>query len=293
MVGSVGYVATRTIGQLIDRNINTVGPGLGTTTANLPLAKAHGRTIGMNMWDGIGYGAYDSLQATLHKNFTHGLFMKHSLHLRQGAQHGRRHRLGRRLGLELGAHARPQLRPGRLRPHPLFTSAWNYELPFGKGKKFNTDNKHRRPDLFGGWKPQRHLLCLHRHAVLRSAAAVQSLQCIGCTQTAHQIAPCEEARRQGPAAALLRPVVFRDPLFYLAANPVYTPAPPAMGLPLRGPGFWQLNPAIFKNFSHHRTGEDGVPRRVQQPRPQHPLEQPLGRLRSHAAEPRRLAAANR
>ena len=56
MVGSVAYVATRTIHQLMDININTVGPGLGTTTANLPLAKAYGRTIATNMWDGWGYG---------------------------------------------------------------------------------------------------------------------------------------------------------------------------------------------------------------------------------------------
>ena len=63
MIGSVGYVATRTIHQLIDRNINTVGPGIGTTTANLPLAKLYGRTIAMNMWDGIGISNYHSLQA--------------------------------------------------------------------------------------------------------------------------------------------------------------------------------------------------------------------------------------
>ena len=60
MIGSVGYVATRTIHQLIDRNINTVGPGIGTTTANLPLAKLYGRTIAMNMWDGIGTSNYHS-----------------------------------------------------------------------------------------------------------------------------------------------------------------------------------------------------------------------------------------
>ena len=76
MVASGAYVATRTIHQLIDRNINTAGPGLGTSTANLPLAKAYGRTIAMSMWDGIGYGAYDSLQTALQKNFTHGLFLK-------------------------------------------------------------------------------------------------------------------------------------------------------------------------------------------------------------------------
>ena len=76
MVGSAGYVATRTIHQLIDRNINSVGPGLGTTTANLPLAKLYGRTIAMNMWDGIGMSNYHSLQASLNKSFSKGLMAK-------------------------------------------------------------------------------------------------------------------------------------------------------------------------------------------------------------------------
>ena len=89
MVGSAGYVATRTIHQLIDRNINSVGPGVGTTTANLPLAIAYGRTIAMNMWDGIGMANYNSLQATLNKSFSHGSDDEGELHLRQVAQHGR------------------------------------------------------------------------------------------------------------------------------------------------------------------------------------------------------------
>jgi hypothetical protein len=44
MVGSVGYVATRTISP-VDRpqHQHAVGPGIGTTTANLPLAKLYGR----------------------------------------------------------------------------------------------------------------------------------------------------------------------------------------------------------------------------------------------------------
>ena len=78
MVGSVGYVATRTIHQLIDRNINTVGPGIGTSTANLPLAKLYGRTIAMNMWDGIGTSNYHSLQALLTKRFSQGLMVRTS-----------------------------------------------------------------------------------------------------------------------------------------------------------------------------------------------------------------------
>src|SRR4029450_954435 len=45
MVGTVGYAATRTIHQLIDRNINSGGPGSAVNPAvSLPLAQLYGRT---------------------------------------------------------------------------------------------------------------------------------------------------------------------------------------------------------------------------------------------------------
>ncbi len=72
MLGSIGYVATRTIHQMIDRTINSVGPGESVSLSNLPLAKTQGRTINMSMWDGIGISNYHSLQALLNKHFTKG-----------------------------------------------------------------------------------------------------------------------------------------------------------------------------------------------------------------------------
>ena len=44
--------------------------------SDLPLAKAYGRQAASWMWDGIGYATYNSLQATLNKNFSKGLFLK-------------------------------------------------------------------------------------------------------------------------------------------------------------------------------------------------------------------------
>ncbi|MCX6631782.1 MAG: TonB-dependent receptor, partial [Candidatus Solibacter sp.] len=136
MIGSVGYVATRTIHQLIDRNINSVGPGVGTTTANLPLAKLYGRTIAMNMWDGIGISNYHSLQALLTKRFTHGLMVRSS------------YTFGKSLSmadedgwtaLGGGFNWEPVVRrnyapSGYDRTH-MFSVGWNYELPIGAGKK--------------------------------------------------------------------------------------------------------------------------------------------------------------
>ncbi len=246
MVGSVAYVATRTIHQLIDRNINTVGPGLGTTTANLPLAKLYGKTIGTNMWDGFGYGAYDSLQAILQKNFTQGLFVRSS------------YTFGKALnmtdedgwtGLRLW-NWEPMIR----RNYGLanydrtqsYTMAFNYELPVGRGKKFGIGNKAL--DLIaGGWKLAGTFVAYTGTPFYVSGSG-SSLQCIGCSQTADQIAPVTKLGGLGPGNPYYSPLSFRDPLFsFSAANPVYRPGNTGWGT-LRGPGYWRFNPAVFKDF---------------------------------------------
>lgn len=245
MVASVGYVATRTINQLLDRNINTVGPGLGINTANLPLAIAHNRRIGANMWDGWGYSAYDSMQATLNKGFSNGFFTKVS------------YTWGKALNMAddtgwAGPKAfnwEPMLHrnysPASYDRRHMFTMAFAYEMPFGKGKKFNLDGVADK--MFGGWSINGTFFA-YTGTPFTVSGSGQSLQCIGCTQTAHQIGPVRKLGGKGPQQPYYDPSSFRDPLFYFNQNnPVYTPG--SMGInPLYGPGFWQLNPAMFKNF---------------------------------------------
>jgi outer membrane receptor protein involved in Fe transport len=246
MVGSAGYVATRSIHQLMDRNINTVGPGLGTTTANLPLAKLYGKTIGANMWDGIGYGAYDSLQATLQKNFSHGLFIKTA------------YTFGKALNMadEDGWtnlrlwNWEPMIRrnygpAGYDRTHQ-FTMAWNYELPFGAGKKYAIENK--AVNFVAGGLKFAGSYVRYSGTPFTVTGTGSSLQCIGCSQTADQIAPVVKLGGKGPSVPYYDPMSFRDPLFsFNAANPVYRAGTTGYGI-LRGPGYWRINPAIFKNF---------------------------------------------
>lgn len=245
MVGSVGYVATRTINQLLDRNINTVGPGLGINTANLPLAQTQGRTIPANMWDGWGYGAYDSLQATLNKNFSNGFFTKLS------------YTWGKTLNMAddtgwagpKSFNWEPMLHrnysPASYDRRHMFTMAFAYEFPFGQGKKYNLSGIANQ--VFGGWSANGTFFA-YSGTPFTVTGSGQSLQCIGCTQTAHQIGPVKKLGGKGPNQPYYDPSAFRDPLFYFdQANPVYTPG--TMGInPLYGPGFWQLNPALFKNF---------------------------------------------
>jgi hypothetical protein len=246
MLGSVGYVATRTIHQLIDRNINSVGPGVGTTTANLPLAIAHGRTIAMNMWDGIGKSNYHSMQALLNKSFSKGLMARVS------------YTFGKSLSMadEDGWTAlgggwnwapvinRNYAPSGYDRTH-MFTAGWNYELPIGKGKKVAISNT--AADLLaGGWKLSG-VFTAYSGTPFTVSGSTSSLQATGNNQTADQIGPVTKLDGKGPRTPFYDPMSFIDPLIYFNQNGVYRFG--TMGrTALRGPGYWQLSPAIYKNF---------------------------------------------
>jgi hypothetical protein len=246
IVASAGYVATRTIKQLMDRNINTVGPGLGTTTANLPLAKLYGKTIGANMWDGWGYGAYDSLQVNVKKSYSDGLFMTVS------------YTFGKALNMAddtgwTGPKAfnwegmlSRNYSPASYDRRHMFTWGWVYEMPFGKGRKYSIENKVA-DFIAGGWRLTG-IFSAYSGTPFTVTGSGQSLQCIGCTQTAHQIGPVKKLDGKGPQQPYFDPSSFRDPLFYFnPSNPQYIPG--SMGINrLYGPGFWRLDPGLFKNF---------------------------------------------
>ena len=101
--------------------------------------------------------------------------------------------------------------------------------------------------VIGGWKFVGTFVAYSGTPFYLSGSS-SSLQCIGCTQTADQIAPVNKLGGLGPSTPYYDPLSFRDPLFsFSSANPVYRAGTTGWGI-LRGPGYWQLNPAIYKNF---------------------------------------------
>ncbi|MBI4905495.1 MAG: TonB-dependent receptor [Acidobacteria bacterium] len=245
MVGTAAYVGTRTIHQLIDININTVGPGLGTTTANLPLARAHGRTIGANMWDGWGTGKYNSLQTSLNKAFGSGLFIKTAYTFGKALSYADEDGW---VGLPLwnwGPMIRRNYAPtGYDRTH-MFTTGFNYTLPVGRGKKFALSNK--AADLvLGGWNVAGTFVA-YSGLPFHVTGSGTSLQCIGCTQTAFVLGEVKKLGGKGPGDPYYDPQPFYDPQFFFnASNPNYIPGTTGRNF-LRGPGYWRLNPGIFKS----------------------------------------------
>ncbi len=244
-IASVGYVATRTVHQLIDRDINTVGPGLGTTTANLPLAQAYGRTITSYMWDGIGWGTYDSLQATMTKNMSKGLMVKASYTWSKSQS------MVDDDGWATLPYwnwapmaARNFSRTGYDRAH-MFTVGWVYEMPFGKGKQFSMNGVADK--IFGGWSFNG-VFGAWSGTPFSVTGSSSSLMCTGCTQTAEQIAPVKKLDGKGPGQAYYDPNSFRNPLYYFQTTGVYKPGSTGRNI-LRGPGYWRLDPGLFKSFT--------------------------------------------
>ncbi|MBI5086220.1 MAG: TonB-dependent receptor [Acidobacteria bacterium] len=241
---SAGYVATRTIHQLLDRNINTVGPGLGTTTANLPLAKAYGKTIGASMWDGIGYGAYDSLQVHLNKSFSHGLMAKVSYTWSKSLNFADDDGWAGMKAFNWEPMLSRNYSPAGYDRRHMFTAAWVYALPFGKGQKFGLSGIADM--IAGGWRLNG-MFSAYSGTPFTVSGSGSSLQCIGCTQTADQIGPVKKLDGKGPQQPFYDPSAFRDPLYYFNQTGVYRPG--SMGINrLYGPGFWRLDPGLFKNF---------------------------------------------
>jgi outer membrane receptor protein involved in Fe transport len=244
--GTVAYVGNRTVHQMLDRNINTAGPGLGADTRNLPLAKLYGRTNAANMWDGIGDGNYHSLQASLNKNFTRGLYLKGaytwSKTLNMGDEDGW-------AGLAMW-NWEPMIRrnyaPAGYDRRHMFTMAWVYELPVGTGKKWSLAGISDQ--VLGGWKING-MFSAYSGTPFSVSGSSSSLRCIGCSQTADLVAPLTKMdTERGPGKPYFDPNSFRDPLvFFNSSNPVYRPGTTGRNA-FYGPGFWRIDPAVFKEF---------------------------------------------
>jgi hypothetical protein len=249
--GTAAYVGTKTVGQFMDRNINSVGPGGSVNLADLPLAKLYGRRITTNMWDGIGQGKYHSLQTTLNRAFAGGVLARITY------TYGKAMNMADENGW-IGLRAfnwepilnRNYTLAGYDRTHQ-FTAGWNYEIPVGKGKKVDTANKVVDA-IVGGWKLAGTFVA-YSGTPFSVTGSANSLQAFGNTQFADLIAPVKKIGGRGPQQLWFDPMSFRDPLWAFQNSPdpsqkgVYrfgTMGPNS----LRGPGYWQLNPGLFKEW---------------------------------------------
>jgi hypothetical protein len=147
---SAGYIATRTIGQAGSYNVNAGKPGGGT--ASQPLNIKFGRLATTTLYDGFANSHYDSMQATLKRRFSNGLQLQASYSWSKviGLVNLGFDNDG---GLAIHDPAYRDLNRAQLSihiPHNFqFSGGW--ELPFGKGRKWEPDNSVANA-LVSGWQ---------------------------------------------------------------------------------------------------------------------------------------------
>jgi hypothetical protein len=147
---SAGYIATRTVGQSgrIDINAGRVGGGV----ASQPLNQQFGRRATTHLQNGLFNSHYDSLQASLKRRFSNGLQLQANYTWSKGIGMAG---LGGDNDGTLAINEPNFIHLNRAIlginiPHNFqFSGAW--ELPFGKGKRWASENAVASA-LAGGWQ---------------------------------------------------------------------------------------------------------------------------------------------
>jgi carboxypeptidase family protein/TonB-dependent receptor-like protein len=235
---SAGYIATRTVGQSGQINLNA--GRLGGGTASQPLNQKFGRVAVTNLQDGMANSHYDSLQTSLKRRFSNGLQLEAN------------YTWSKAIGLaglggdndgRLAIHE-PNFRDlnrailGIDIPHNFqFSGAW--ELPFGKGKRWLNDNAVASA-FTGGWQLS-WLYGAFAGTPFSVSASGTSLNAPDSTQRADQVK--REVKKLGGIGT---GTPFYDPT---AFAPVTTVRFGTVGFnTLRSPGTSNLDLGLFREF---------------------------------------------
>jgi hypothetical protein len=233
-VGSAGYVGTQTTHQFAELDVNAAAPGAGN--AGRPQAARFNRRIRTRFWDGMASSSYHSLQTTLNRRFSGGLFVK-------GA-----YTWGKALNMTDDAGGAFEWNwPGIFRrnyglanydrTHTL-QIAWAWEPPIGRGRRWM--NTGLGSWIIGNWSLNGVFYHFSGNPFNVTASGT-SLNAPGNTQTADQVKPeVEKIGGIGPGQK------YFDPTAFAAVSEVRF-GNTGRNI-LRGPGVTGLDGSVFRIF---------------------------------------------
>ena len=234
---TTAYVGTQTTHQLLDIDINAGFPGSGTT--GRPLYARLGRAINTNMWDGWGSANYHSLQVSINRQLSNGLFMKGAYTWSKAislSDDDGWASVGRNWLPELGWN---RSRSGYDRTH-MFVVGWLYELPFGANKMWAREGVAAR--ILGNWQ-MNGTFSAYTGTPFTVTASGASVNAPNNTQTADLVisGPVKKVGNVGPGEQ------FYDATAFRAVNQVRFGN---LGRNvLTGPGMINQNLALFRTLS--------------------------------------------
>jgi hypothetical protein len=235
LVGSAGYVATRTTDQLGSININASPAGGGRN--GRPLWSRHQRGVDTTVYRNLLESSYDSLQAKLDRRFTGGLMLRTAY--TWGKAIGQSDdSSGGLMWNTLSELHRNRALAGFDRTH-TFRFAWVTELPFGSGKRWASGAGAARA-LLSGWQVNGNFAAYTGNP-FSVASAGTSVDAPGNSQTADQVKPTvEKLGGIGVGSPFFDPTAFRA----VSAARFGTSGRNI----LRGPGAVNVDVGVFRAF---------------------------------------------
>jgi hypothetical protein len=242
----VGYVGNHLVHQFNGRRMN-VG-GLGEGSAGQPLLSAYGRTGGTFLFQGYLDSHYNSLQVSLKRQATHGLFLQGSYTYSKVI--GYMNDEGWENGLDFTCTGNSLLPQGcqSLNRHTLsfdhthvLKMAFIYNLPFGAGQKWANTQPAARA-ILGGWQVNGIITGISGSPLYVSQTA-SFLDTPNTGQSPDYAGGLQMIKGTGPGEQWFNTSAFtpvQTLRFGSSAN---------RGLSwLRGPGLMQLDLSLFRNF---------------------------------------------
>ncbi|HEY3129502.1 MAG TPA: TonB-dependent receptor [Acidobacteriota bacterium] len=231
LVGSVGYVATRSIRQIAQLELNAAPPGTGS--AGRPLFVKFGRSASTQLHIPWQTALYDSLQATLDRRFSGGLFVKTAYTWSKAINFQNDSGEDAPLFMHPSVLYRQRALAGYDRTQNLRV-AWIYELPF------SSKGGGLARALFGGWQLNG-IVSAYSGNPFTVTSSGASLNAPGNSQVADQVkAEVKQLGGIGLGNPFFDPSAFRPVTEVRFGNSGRNT--------LRGPGAVNLDLGLFRKF---------------------------------------------
>jgi Carboxypeptidase regulatory-like domain/TonB dependent receptor-like, beta-barrel len=235
--GQVGYVATRSVRQLGNVDINA-GQVIGAGEDGRPLLAKFGRTASTIFVQPVGTGRYDSLQAQLQRRFVAGLAL------------GVSYTWGKAISPNENSSGTPNIQAlpyiernraltSSDRTHNIgITNVW--QIPLGEGKRWLND-KSVAARILGGWQIN-NMVSMMSGVPFSVFADGTSLNLPGSNQTADQVkTTVQKLGGVGRTAPYYDPTAFAEVTAARFGNTGYNM--------LRGPGLFNWDFGLQREFS--------------------------------------------
>lgn len=230
IITSVGYVATKSVDMLADRDINASRPGEGN--AGRPYAAITGRQRNINMWDSYLDADYHSLQVAVNRNLSEGVMLKGAYTWSKALNMADDEGWAGVAWDHADVFDRNRARAGYDRTH-MFQLGFVYDLPFLR------NNPSSAAMILGNWQVSG-VWAMYTGTPATISASGASLNAASAAQTADQVGAVRKLGGVGPGQKYYDPSAFApvtEQRFGTTGRNI-----------LDRPGVGNLDLSIFKNF---------------------------------------------